>query len=135
MYCYRSISGRLSNTAYGICSKAILQNSVLLLDETDLSVSSKTSFEIFRPIPFLKYLVLQKKTRIVGKVTIEWTITDYWNVVRVIRTTPYYVPDASICLFIMHTHFKDKRQQSSVCNKMYQGQFGAPRRRHSRVSI
>ena len=33
---------------------------------------------------------LSGKTRIVGKGTVEWAISNYWNVVCVVRTTAYY---------------------------------------------
>jgi Reverse transcriptase (RNA-dependent DNA polymerase) len=46
-------------------------------------------------------------TRVVGKGTVEWLIRDYWNVVRSVRTTAYYVPDINIRLFCPQAYFQE----------------------------
>ena len=59
----------------------------------------------FYPASISEVSYLAHTTRIFGKGTIEQNIIDYWNVVRVIRTTVYCVPNASIDLFIIQTYF------------------------------
>lgn len=54
---------------------------------------------------------LSSSARVVGVGTVEWTIVDLWGVVRVIRTTAYHVPDASIRLFSPHTYFQDNNDK------------------------
>jgi hypothetical protein len=39
---------------------------------------------------------LTSKTNVVGQGVIKWPIRDYWNVPGIIRTTAFYVPNASI---------------------------------------
>lgn len=53
-------------------------------------------------------------TRVVGKGTVEWTIRDYWNVVRVIRTTAYYLPDIPIRLFSPQAYFQENSDKGQV---------------------
>lgn len=59
------------------------------------------------PTPISEITGLNSKTRIVGKGTVEWAICDYWNVVRVVRTTAYYVPDIDIRLFSPQAFFQE----------------------------
>jgi Reverse transcriptase (RNA-dependent DNA polymerase) len=54
---------------------------------------------------------ISSSTRVVGKGTVEWTVQDYWNVVRVIRTTAYYVPAISIRLFSPQAYFQENGEK------------------------
>jgi hypothetical protein len=63
------------------------------------------------PTPIKEISGLSSKTRIVGKGTVEWAICDYWNVVRVIRTTAYFVPDVDIRLFSPQAYFQENEDK------------------------
>lgn len=54
---------------------------------------------------------LTAKTHVVGKGMVEWPIRDYWNVPGVIKTSAYYVPDASIRLFSPQSFFQEHENQ------------------------
>ena len=45
---------------------------------------------------------------IVGVGTVEWIIRDYFDNVRIIRTTAYYVPDGNIRLFSPQSYFQEQ---------------------------
>ena len=59
------------------------------------------------PAPTKEIEGLSLKACVIGKGTVEWTIRDYWNVVRVVRTMAYYVPDAQIRLFSPQTYIQE----------------------------
>jgi hypothetical protein len=54
---------------------------------------------------------LKSKTHVVGQGVIEWPIRDYWNVPGIIRTTAFYVPNASIRLFSPQSYFQEHKNQ------------------------
>ena len=60
---------------------------------------------------------LQGNTKIVVKALVEWKIVDYWNVVKVIRTGAYYIPDASIRLFRPQSFFLENTGGHCVVSK------------------
>jgi hypothetical protein len=63
------------------------------------------------PAPMNEIKGLTAKTRVVGKGTVEWAIRDYWNVVCIIRTTAYNVPDAAVRLFSPQAYFQENANQ------------------------
>ena len=63
------------------------------------------------PTPAAEIKGLNSKTHIVGKGTVEWAICNYWNVVRVVQTTAYYVPDVDIHLFSPQANFQENEDK------------------------
>jgi hypothetical protein len=59
------------------------------------------------PAPIDEIRGLTATTRVIGKGTVQWVLRDYWNVTGVIKTTAYYVPDASIRLFSPQSFFQE----------------------------
>jgi hypothetical protein len=54
---------------------------------------------------------LTAKTHVIGKGFVKWPIRDFWNVPGVIKTSAYYVPNASIRLFSPHCYFQENDNQ------------------------
>jgi hypothetical protein len=50
---------------------------------------------------------LNSEAKVVGEGTVEWMIRDVLGSVRRVRTTEFYVPEASIRLFSPHTYFRE----------------------------
>jgi hypothetical protein len=50
---------------------------------------------------------LTDSTAIMGQGKVAWTIVDVFGVIRTIRATAYYVPDATIRLFSPQTYFQE----------------------------
>jgi hypothetical protein len=55
---------------------------------------------------------LSGSTEVIGEGTVNWIVRDMFGNKRKIRTTAYYVPEASIRLFSPHTYFKEKKAGS-----------------------
>jgi hypothetical protein len=63
------------------------------------------------PTQLTELIGLTAKTHVVGKGMVEWPIRDYWNVPGVIKTSAYYVPNASIRLFSPQCYFQEHENQ------------------------
>ena len=49
---------------------------------------------------------LSGNTKVVGKGIVEWEVKDLWNVLKIIRTEAYYIPEATIRLFGPQAYFQ-----------------------------
>jgi hypothetical protein len=56
---------------------------------------------------------LSSKTSVSGVGTVEWPIRDVFGVVRTLRTSAYYVPDATIRLFSPQVYFQENQGNGS----------------------
>ncbi|KAL7564904.1 hypothetical protein ACA910_009393 [Epithemia clementina (nom. ined.)] len=50
---------------------------------------------------------LQHATKVAGMGTVKWSIRNYYGIVQTIRTSAFYVPDATIRLFSPQTYFQE----------------------------
>jgi hypothetical protein len=65
-----------------------------------------------RPCAMTNIKGLSGTTEVIGEGTVNWLVRDVFGNKRKIRTTVYYVPEASIRLFSPHTYFKEKKADS-----------------------
>jgi hypothetical protein len=65
-----------------------------------------------RPCATVNLKVLSGSTEVIGEVTVSWLVRGMFGNKRKIRTTAYYVPEASIRLFSHQTYFKEKKAGS-----------------------
>ena len=64
--------------------------------------------------PTQKLTGLTDSTPILGQGKVAWTIVDVFGVIRTIRATAYYVPDATIRLFSPQTYFQEHDAGSCI---------------------
>ena len=69
---------------------------------------------------------LNNKIRIAGVGTVEWSITDYFGVTRLIRTKAFYVPDATIRLFSPQAFFQENDGQGKCIIEGRKTTLGLP---------
>jgi hypothetical protein len=65
-----------------------------------------------RPCATANLKGLSGSTEVIGEGTVNWLVRDMFGKKRKIRTTAYYVPEASIRLFVPQTYFKEKKAGS-----------------------
>jgi hypothetical protein len=65
-----------------------------------------------RPCTTANLKGLSGSTEVIGEVMVKWLVRDMFGNKRKIRTTAYYVPEASIRLFSPQTYFKEKKAGS-----------------------
>jgi hypothetical protein len=54
---------------------------------------------------------LTVKMCVIGKGMVEWAIRDYWNIVWIIHTTAFYLPDAMVHLFSPQAYFQENKNK------------------------
>jgi hypothetical protein len=65
-----------------------------------------------RPCATAKIKGLSGTTEVICEGTVKWMVRDMFGNNRKIRTTAYYVPEASIHLFSPRTYFKEHKYGS-----------------------
>ena len=80
----------------------------------------------FQPASISEVPGISHNTHIVGKGIVEWTIIDYWNVVRFIHPTVYYVPGASIRIFSLQTYFQENHSKDYCVIKLSKATLDLP---------
>jgi hypothetical protein len=98
----------VSATASVYCSHK--EDCVPIVIDTGASVSVTPVITDFigplRPCATANLKGLSGSTEVIGEGTVNWLMRDMFGNKRKIRTTAYYVPEASIRLFSPHTYFK-----------------------------
>jgi hypothetical protein len=104
----------VSATASVYCSHK--ENCVPIVIDTGASVSVTPILTDFirplRPCATTNLKGLSGSTEVIGEGTVNWLVRDVFGNKRKIRTTAYYVPEASIRLFSPQTYFKEKKAGS-----------------------
>jgi hypothetical protein len=104
----------VSATASVYCSHK--GDCVTIVIDTGASVSVTPVLTDFigplRPCSTANLKGLSGSTEVIGEGTVNWLVRDMFGNKRKIRTTAYYVPEASIRLFYPQTYFKEKKDGS-----------------------
>lgn len=103
---------------HDIILQAQNSSSTPILIDTGASCSITPNLQDFvgdlKPAETTEVKGLSGSTQVVGKGMVEWSISDYWNVTRTIRTTAYYIPAASARLFSPQAYFQEN-QNNGKC--------------------
>jgi hypothetical protein len=98
----------VSATASVYCSHK--EDCIPIVIDTGASVSVTPVLTDFigplRPCATANLKGLSGSTEVIGEGTVNWLVRDMFGNKRKIRTTAYYVPEASIRLFSPQTYFK-----------------------------
>jgi hypothetical protein len=108
-------------TGYAVSATASVYSShkndcAPIVHDTGASVSVTPVLTDFlgtlRPCATANLKGISGTTEVIGEGTVIWMVRDMFGNKRNIRTTSYYIPEASIHLFSPQTYFKEKKAGS-----------------------